>query len=296
MTHFLREFLLAVQFFTRIPVTGRLAEWVGYSPDMLRASAAHFPGVGIVVGTGAAAAYALLILVLPDSPFSPLVAAVLSTAFTALLTGGFHEDGLADVTDGLGGSHDREHALEIMKDSRVGAFGAMALVLALLAKVSLLALLGSMEFADVAAAADVEAGLEDAATVAAAVGTPFTGWPVCAALFAGHVVSRGLPLLLIRWLPHVGQAGRSKSKPLADEISRGSLLVAFVWCMAALLLASTVIELSSLVVASSFAAIALLWMARIFKRRLRGFTGDCLGATQQVCEIAFYLGLAVSWA
>ncbi|RYF36676.1 MAG: adenosylcobinamide-GDP ribazoletransferase, partial [Comamonadaceae bacterium] len=142
---FAREFLLALQFFTRIPVTGRLADWVGYSPELLRASAAHFPGVGLLVGLGAALAYGLLITVLPDSLFSPLLAAALSTAVTVLLTGGFHEDGLADVADGLGGSHERDCALEIMKDSRVGAFGAMALVLALLAKVLALGLLGSLD-------------------------------------------------------------------------------------------------------------------------------------------------------
>ncbi|UUZ62459.1 adenosylcobinamide-GDP ribazoletransferase [Polaromonas sp. P1-6] len=94
-----------MQFFTRIPITGRLADWVGYSPELLRASAGHFPGVGVLVGIVAAAAYALLQAVLPDTPFAPLVAAALSTVATVLLTGGFHEDGLADVADGLGGSH-----------------------------------------------------------------------------------------------------------------------------------------------------------------------------------------------
>ena len=98
---FIRHFLLAVQFFTRIPVTGRLADWVGYSPAMLRASAGHFPGVGVLVGAVAAVVYGLLAVLLPDTTFAPLAAAVLSTVATVLLTGGFHEDGLADVTDGL---------------------------------------------------------------------------------------------------------------------------------------------------------------------------------------------------
>jgi hypothetical protein len=142
MTHFIREYLLAVQFFTRIPITGRLADWVGYSPELLRGSAAHFPGVGVVVGAVAAAVFALVQTLLPDATFAPLVAAVFSTIATVLLTGGFHEDGLADVADGLGGSHDRERALDIMKDSRVGAFGAMALVLALLCKVAPVAACG----------------------------------------------------------------------------------------------------------------------------------------------------------
>ena len=198
----LRHYLLAVQFFTRIPVTGRLAAWVGYSPAMLRASAAHFPGVGWLAATLSCAVFALLHQGLgAQQPLASLVAAVLCTVATVLMTGGFHEDGLADVADGLGGSYDRERALDIMKDSRIGAFGAMALVLALLAKVSLLALLG-------------------AHSLGAAL----------AALAGGHVLSRLWPLFIVRWLPHVGDTARSKSKPLADQISRGALAAAVLWC------------------------------------------------------------------
>ncbi|MFN5349814.1 MAG: adenosylcobinamide-GDP ribazoletransferase [Polaromonas sp.] len=277
MVNFIRELLLAVQFFTRLPVTGALAEWVGFSPAMLRASAAHFPAVGMLVGAAAAAVYALLLALLPDTVYAALVAAVLSTVVTVLMTGGFHEDGLADVADGLGGSYDKHRALDIMKDSRVGAFGAMALSLALLAKVAMLALLGSVDGAPV--------GFDAA---------PFRGWYVCSALFAGHVVSRTLPLLLIAWLPHVGDVAGSKSKPLADAISARSLLVAFAWCFMAIALVLLMQDATDLIVACSFSLVALLWMHRLFKRRLQGFTGDCLGATQQVCEIAFYLGLATT--
>ncbi|MDP3754705.1 adenosylcobinamide-GDP ribazoletransferase [Polaromonas sp.] len=281
MGQFIRHYLLAVQFFTRIPVTGALAAWIGYSPAMLRASAAHFPGIGWLVGAVAAGVYSLLLALLPATAFAPLVAAALSTVATVLLTGGFHEDGLADVTDGLGGSHDRNRALEIMKDSRVGAFGAMAMVLALLAKVALLALLGSVESA--------LSGVEEAPA-----DLPLDGWLVATALFAAHVVSRTLPLLLIRALPHVGDTAVSKSKPLADQITLTSLGVAFVWSFSALALASYALPAMTLIVACSFSVIALLWMGRLFTRRLQGFTGDCLGATQQVCEIAFYLGLAIA--
>lgn len=277
MIQFVREYLLAVQFFTRIPITGRLADWVGYSPELLRASAAHFPGIGVLVGAVAAALFALLQALLPDTLFAPLVAAAFSTVATVLMTGGFHEDGLADVADGLSGSNHRERALEIMKDSRVGAFGAIALVLALLCKVALLALLGSAQ--------DTPVEGEEAL---------FSGWYVCAALWTGHVVSRFMPLLVIRLLPHVGDTTSSKSKPLADQLSLNRLLLALIWCFMALALASLALDIIDLIVACSFAGLALLWMARLLKRRLQGFTGDCLGATQQVCEIAFYLGLAIS--
>ncbi len=277
MTQLLRDYLLAVQFFTRIPITGRLAEWVGYSPEQLRASAAHFPGVGLVVGAVAAGVFTGVQALLPENTFAPLLAAALSTVATVLLTGGFHEDGLADVADGLGGSYDRERALDIMKDSRVGAFGALALVLALLCKVALLAILGSAE--------SVHVESDDAS---------WPGWTIAAALMLGHVVSRGMPLLLIRWLPHVGDAAASKSKPLADTISSAALWVAFIWCFIPIALGLLAQPAINLIVACACAVLALLWMARLFRRRLQGFTGDCLGATQQVCEIAFYFGLAVN--
>ncbi len=280
MASFLRHYLLSLQFFTRVPVTGRVADWVGFSPAMLRASAAHLPGVGWLVGGVVAVGSWLLLVLLPASPFAPLVAAVLGTVASVLMTGAFHEDGLADVADGLGGTQSRERALEIMKDSRVGAFGAIAVVLALLAKVSLLALLGSLY-----------------------------GLVLCVALFTGHVVSRFWPLLTIRLLPHVGDVAGSKSKPLADQISLGSLWVAALWSFGALALvliahAAMVLIVPGLTVpalalwlGAGVLASGLAWlgMLRWFAHRLQGFTGDCLGATQQVCELAFYLGLALAW-
>ena len=278
---FVRSYLVAVQFFTRIPITGALADWVGYSPEALKASAAHFPGIGVLVGVVAAGVFCGVLALLPDAVFSPLIAAALSTVVTVLMTGGFHEDGLADVADGLGGSYDRERALDIMKDSRVGAFGAMALVLALLCKVALLALLGSVDGAP--------GGWEDSPA-----NGPFAGWYAAGALLAGHTVSRTLPLLLVRWLPHVGDTAASKSKPLADHIALGRLLLAFLWCFSVLALVFIVFDASNLIAACCFSIFALLWMGRLFSQRIQGFTGDCLGATQQVCEIAFYLGLAVS--
>ncbi len=263
--NFLRHYLLALQFFTRIPVTGKLAQWVGYSPAMLRASAAHFPGVGWLVGAMVAGASALLFMSLPPSAYVPLVVAVLGTAAGVWLTGAFHEDGLADVADGLGGSPQREQALLIMKDSRVGAFGVLAVVLMLLAKVSLLALIGSINEA-----------------------------VMCLGMFAAHVVSRMLPLVLIRAMPHVGDVATTKSKPLADQISPGSLSVACLWTFSALALVYYMDNGINLIAPVLAATLALLWMWRLFWRRLQGFTGDCLGATQQVCELAFYLGLALT--
>ena len=109
--NFLRNYLLALQFFTRIPVTGRLAAWVGFSPQMLRASAAHFPGVGWLVGFLVTVLQLALFMGLPVGGYSPLVLATLGTAFGILVTGAFHEDGLADTADGLGGVGMEDDAL-----------------------------------------------------------------------------------------------------------------------------------------------------------------------------------------
>ncbi|WP_372657503.1 adenosylcobinamide-GDP ribazoletransferase [Hydrogenophaga sp.] len=262
---FIRHYLLALQFFTRIPVTGRLANWVGFSPALLRASAAHFPGVGWLVGALTAGLLLGLLWLLPAQSASAWVAAVLSTVFGVLLTGAFHEDGLADLADGLGGSLERERALDIMKDSRIGSYGALALGLAVLLKCALLALL-----------VQVDAQL------------------AAAALFAAHVVSRGMPLFIIRALPHVGDTALSKSKPLAEQIAGAALVAGLCWVALALALVGWCLPGAPWPQAVLGALLGLLWMWRLLRRRLQGFTGDGLGATQQVCEVLFYLALVVS--
>jgi len=262
---FVRHYLLALQFFTRVPVTGRLAQWVGFSPAMLRASAAHFPGVGWLVAAVGSVTTAAVWLALEGRTFGPLAAALAGTIATVLLTGAFHEDGLADVADGLGGSADRARSLEIMKDSRIGAFGALAMILALGFKVVLLAVLGEKMLA-----------------------------PMLCALAGAHALSRLAPLVLVATLPHVGDTASSKSKPLADQIAPAALLYALLWCLPPVALVAWLQGLLFLLSACIASAVGLAWMWRLFSRRLQGFTGDCLGATQQVCEIAFYLGAAAS--
>jgi adenosylcobinamide-GDP ribazoletransferase len=261
----LRHYLLALQFFTRVPVTGRVAAWAGYSPERMRASTAHFPGVGLLVGLLAAGVAGTLLVVLPPSPFTPLVAAVFATVATVLFTGALHEDGLADVADGLGGSPERARALEIMKDSRSGAFGVLALVLAVAAKVALLALLGALDV-----------GL------------------ACAALLLAHVLSRAWPLLLIRWLPYVGDAVSARARPLAEAISPASLATGWAWTAGVAAILGWAWGPAFVLAPLVLSAAAFAWLALLFRRRLQGFTGDCLGATQQVCEIACYFGVALA--
>ena len=254
----LRHFLLALQFFTRIPVAGRLAAWVGYSPAMLNASAGHFPGVGWVVG---AAGAAVLWAALPV--WGAWVAALLSTAATVWLTGAFHEDGLADTADALGGQVSRERALEIMKDSRIGSYGTVALLLALGLKLALLASIA-----------------QRGAALAAA------------ALLAAHVLSRAAPLVVMRALPYVSDAAQAKSKPLAEAVSARGAWTGVLWSIPALALVWQAQDAMMFVVTGLLWCLALAAMLRLLRRRLQGFTGDTLGATQQVCELALYLGLA----
>lgn len=260
----IRHFLLALQFFSRIPVTGRLAAWAGWSPAMQHASVAHLPGVGWLVGAWGAAWLLAAGWLLAPSPWMPLVAAVLSTVATLWLTGGLHEDGLADVADGLGGFVPPQRALEIMKDSRLGAYGAMALVMALLARVSLVALL-------------VDIRVQWAALLLCSI----------------HVLSRMAPLALMQCLPYVGQAAHSKAlyaagRPLA---ARG-LVAAILWCLPALALSAWLAGLPLVIGLVLPGALVTAAMVRWLRRRLGGMTGDCLGAAQQVCELAMLLGAA----
>ena len=264
----IRHFLVAVQFFTRIPVAGRLAAWVGYSPAMLRASAAHFPGVGWLVGAWCAGVFWLAAHMFGTADAGAWVAAVLSTAAGIGLTGAFHEDGLADTADALGGHVSRERALQIMKDSRIGSYGAVTLVLALLLKVALLAWLS------------------------AAAGAAAVAW----GLLGGHVTSRALPLLTIATLPYVGDAPGSKSKPLADRIGPPALAVGMLWWGAALAALAWGAPAWPWMAATLGAALGWGWMWRVTRRRLGGFTGDTLGATQQVSELGWWLAAVLAAA
>lgn len=257
----LRHFLLAVQFFSRIPVTGRLAAWVGWSPAMQAASAAHLPGVGWLVGLVAAAVVLACNYLLATHPMLPWLAAVLSTVATLTLTGGFHEDGLADVADGLGGHLPAERALELMKDSRLGAYGVMALCMGLIAKVVLVALL-------------VSSGVAAAALLLCSV----------------HVLSRGAPLMLMRALPHVSRAAASKTLHIAGQPLgwRGGV-TGLLWCAPALVALTVFLGWPLALGVALAGALITSYMGWRFHRRLGGMTGDCLGATQQVGELGMYL-------
>ncbi|MGE5386147.1 MAG: adenosylcobinamide-GDP ribazoletransferase [Betaproteobacteria bacterium] len=246
----LAYFFGAVRFFTRLPVPG----WVGHSAEALNRSARYFPAVGLLVGGIGAAVYVLAALFWPKT-----VAVLLAMAATLYATGAFHEDGLSDMADGIGGGWDKARILEIMKDSRVGNYGVVALVLALLGKFMLLV--------------EIEAA-----------------W-VPAALVAGHAVSRFASTMLLYAMDYVREDALSKAKPLATRLSPPALAVAAGFAGLGLFWLTP----QQAALGCALAALATLWMARLFQRWLGGYTGDCLGATQQVAELAFYLGLLARW-
>ncbi|ATG74554.1 adenosylcobinamide-GDP ribazoletransferase [Zobellella denitrificans] len=255
--HELRLLLVATQFLTRLPVPALQ----DYQPHWLHQSSRYFPAVGLLVGLLCAA-----VLWPASLLFGPLVAAVASTAFGVWLTGAFHEDGLADTCDGLGGSHTRERALEIMKDSRLGTYGTLGLVLALLLKIALLATMP----------------------------LPLA----LAALVVGHAGSRLLCISLIALLPYGGDLEHAKAKPMAQQLTPAQGLLGALWVALPLLLAWQWLPqltpwhwLLPLLLALAVTE----HMRRLLKRRLGGYTGDGLGATQQLSELAIHAGLA-AWA
>lgn len=257
MTLLLRElayFFAAVRFFTRLPVPA----WVGHSAEMLQAAARYFAAVGLLVGGIGAAAFCLAAQVWPQP-----VAVLASLAATLYATGAFHEDGLSDMVDGFGGGWTRERILDIMKDSRVGSYGATALFLALAGKVAALCLLPA-------------------------------AW-VPAALVAGHSVSRCCSGALLTRLDYVREDLSSKSKPLATRMPLSALAVSALFAAAGLALWCAAAPAALLLPALLLALLATVWLARLMLRNLGGYTGDCLGAAQQVSEIAFYLGLLAQW-
>lgn len=243
MTRQLRLFFTALAFFTRVPCT----RWAGHGEDDLNHAVRYFPLIGLLVGAVAATTYVLALQIFPRD-----VAVIASMVATLLLTGAFHEDGLSDAVDGLGGGWTKEQALTIMKDSRIGNYGAAALVMALLIKFSVLSHLAP--------------------------------WRVPAVLVAGHAMSRFAAVLVIRFQSYVRENG--KAKPLAQEITGAELSLAALFGLAPLAWLG-----SSGLWALPPVVLMWLWFARKLQRRLGGYTGDCLGAMQQLCELTFYLGV-----
>lgn len=239
----LRRFFIALQFMTRFPVPRTEAT----SRDDLSKAAAFFPLVGVIVGLSAALAFVLLQRVLP------LPASVLGAMIVAsVLTNALHEDGLADVFDGLGGGWSKERALEIMRDSRIGVYGVLALIFLVLSKLLLLSAL-----------------------------SPGQIWRW---LIVGHVAGRWAPLALSVWLPPASNEGLGRL--IAKRSGALEIVIGTVTLIIALLLT---LSWQAALIAFGITAFVTLLSGLYFRLRLSGITGDCLGAAVQFTEVALYL-------
>ncbi|MCB9765489.1 MAG: adenosylcobinamide-GDP ribazoletransferase [Alphaproteobacteria bacterium] len=237
----MRSLGIALRFLTRLPVPG------GHEVDdaTFAASLAWYPAVGALVG----ALLGALGLALSATPLAPILCAALVAVAAPLLTGGLHEDGLADTFDGLGGGWTRERALEIMRDSRVGAYGAIALVAALLLRAAALA------------------------------GMAPEAW--AGALIVAHGVGRLAPVLLIAALPYA----RGDAEGLAQPMVRGVLP----WHVGVASLTALALALGfGLPGLAALGACGLITAAlgRWYWRRVGGITGDLAGASVVAVELA----------
>ncbi|WP_241566975.1 adenosylcobinamide-GDP ribazoletransferase [Hahella sp. KA22] len=243
--------MLSLQFYTRVPV--RLL--YDFKEADLNKASRYISLTGWLVALAAACAYLLGVYF-----YGPWGGAVLAVATGVLITGAFHEDGLADAADGFGGGHTPERILEIMKDSRVGTYGALALALSLSLKIVILAQLAP-----------------DAALLL---------------LWISHACSRAVAISLIASLDYVRADQLSKVKPVAKGIATRDIAIAAVIALMPLLLAG--------VKAFALAVVGLWFLRRAsigyLSRRLGGYTGDCLGAVQQLAEIVLFLLLGGLWS
>lgn len=242
----LAAFFAALGFFTRLPVPG----WAAYSADAMRAAPRYLPAIGLLIGALSAGVYLLAQALWPQA-----IAVLLAMAAGLLATGAFHEDGLADTADGLGGGWDKARILDIMKDSRVGSYGVIALWLGLSARAALL-----MHLAPAL---------------------------VAPALLAGHALSRWFALWPMLVMDYARDDSAAKSTHVAHRLPTPAFAFAALCAAPPLYLLPPLQALAGL----TLAALSAIWLIRKYHRWLGGYTGDALGAIQQVAEIAFYLGV-----
>ncbi len=240
----LELFWLALSFFSRLPVPAD----VPYSEQRMNQAGRYFSLVGVLLGLLCALCYLWLSLWLPVS-----VAVIVTMTFSLLLTGAFHEDGLTDMADGVGGGMTTESRLTIMKDSRIGTYGAATLCLALVGKFVLLSELAAV-------------------------------LPMLMVWIMAYSLSRAVAASLIYDLPYVSDTDTSKSKPLASRQSKRELILLLLIGLIPLIAFSPLTILTVILVMVVVRYSFKSWLLS----RLGGFTGDCLGALQQLAELAIY--------
>lgn len=256
-------FFTALMFYTRIPCPKN----IDHNPDYLNKASRYFPLIGWIVGAIAFGVYATASWL-----WNAEIGMVLSMIASVLVTGAFHEDGFADVCDGFGGGWTKTKILTIMKDSAIGAYGAIGLVLLFLLKyMSLVSL--------------------------AKVDSLFTNYSSLFTLFlvfiTGHSLSRLAAISIVFTHQYSREDATSKSKPIAQQYSWKEVVGALLFGLLPLLALLSNHSIIGLVVLPVF--LARYFLARYFQKWIDGYTGDCLGATQQVGEVIFYLTLLAIW-
>ncbi|MGI9350002.1 MAG: adenosylcobinamide-GDP ribazoletransferase [Rhizobiaceae bacterium] len=252
MSNYVGNFLLALTFFSRLPLPEKLGKRISHDPELSSAVAA-FPLVGMLIGFLVGAVWYVACQFLP-----PLVAAGLAIVSGTILTGGLHEDGLADCADGLGGSTDREKALEIMRDSRLGAYGAIAIVTSIALRWAALASL-----------------------------TPVAGF---LSLLIVHSASRTAIIIAMRYSSYARKEGLGQQA--SGDIPSGGFETAIVISVAIALLSGWFFGLLAW-----FLGFAAAWLAlKYLEKRLGGYTGDGLGTMEQIAEIIILVALSGLWA
>jgi adenosylcobinamide-GDP ribazoletransferase len=278
-----KTFLTAIMFLTRLPVP----RTIDHSPEYLQKAPKYFPVIGWIVG----GICALVFLVL--SKYISIDVGIFGSMIAGILTtGAFHEDGFADVCDGFGGGWTKEKILVIMKDSRIGAYGAIGLLAILGGKYLLLKELPLFT-----------PELSNAAALLSHPSTPPSGSPgpfvsllfnyrfFILGLIAAHSVSRLMPVLVIQASTYASDPEQSKAKPLANhKLKPGELTLAIFFALLPFALLPWQFLLTILPV-----GYGTYELAKYFSKWIGGYTGDCLGAIQQVTEIIFYLGFVLVW-
>ena len=262
----LRIFFTALMFLTRIRVPAN----VDHSPEWLEKSSKYFPVVGWIVGA------CCVVIFLAFRRFTSNDIGILASMIGGiLLTGAFHEDGFADVCDAFGGGWTKEKILQIMKDSRIGTFGTIGLIAVLSSKFLLLKELPQYT-------PDLEHPSSNIF---------FNFRFFIAILLIAHSLSRLVPVWVIQFSEYVGEEMVSKSKPVAGKkLSASAFILANITGLLPFALLSWQFLFALLPV-----AYITYELVKYFQKWINGYTGDCLGAVQQVSEIVFYLSALIIW-
>ena len=261
----LHIFFTALMFYTRIPCP----KYIDHNPDYLNKASRYFPLIGWIVGSVAFCVFSVFKYLV-----GPEIAVLFSMIASVLVTGAFHEDGFADVCDGFGGGWTKEKILTIMKDSAIGAYGAIGLILLLLLKYQ-----GLNQLILVS---------EDPTFII--YNSQFT---ILLLFVTGQAISRLAAISIVFTHQYSREDASSKSKPIAQSYSWREVVGAFFFGLLPLVILSYFQWQIILVLLPVF--MTRFFLARYFQKWIDGYTGDCLGATQQVCELIFYITIIAIW-